>query len=164
MSSLDVKKENQVVEVEQELIPVEDYLTIKINHGKEDRELFMAHGMLLMLVSYVETLDQFILSYSDPQTQRNLLQLVLAPRDEKGNIVEDDFNYDSLGINLEQANVILKWIEEHVLNFFIESAERTKSSVKSPRVQKLMRLLNGMSDSNTEMQSAGPLTNEEVTS
>ena len=136
--------------------------TIELRIGEGTKEFFMSAALVRTLVSVVGTGEQFAEMLTSPDLQSQLMAFVLCPRDEKGR-AQEDFYLDGVKISTSEGKRLLKWIEDHVLYFFIDSAETAKQSMEGPAIQKLMELLNGLRASLPEMPSAGPSTADPAT-
>lgn len=132
----------------------DDTLTISLRSGRKD--LFMSAGLIRELISYVDDNQKFLGMWTDQTFQLFLMHVVLAPRDEKGKITTDDVSIVNAEIGVSESRVLLKWIEDHILYFFIENAETAKRAVTGPALTKLVHLLSGSALSAEQKQSAGP--------
>lgn len=135
--------------------PLNDFLTIT-NRQNEKVELFMSAALVRTIVEMVGDQENFLNIYTDNKVQTIMLETVLVPRDAKGRPTVEDFTLTEVQIGASQQTAILQWVQEHVLNFFIESAETAKQSMLGTRFQRLTVLLNGSQDLQEPKQSAGP--------
>lgn len=147
----------------QEMELPNDLLQIKIKRDTEDKELFMSAGMLRAIVGWVGTADRFIDVFTDPQIQLEILGFILAPKGADGK-VQEGFNLDTLEISPAEGDKVLKWVEAHILHFFIGNAKTLKASLESQQMKKLMALLSGMEDLQNGKPSSGPTNVEDVIS
>lgn len=138
-----------------------DTLIVKTHRGNQELEVFMAAGMIRAIVTYLGDEERFIEMYTDPKVQNDLMTFVLAPKNEKG-IMDPQFALDSLELSISEADKLLDWIQEHVMNFFIKRAETLLKQENGGGIQKLIALFSGSQTLQDEKQSAGLTTVDTV--
>jgi hypothetical protein len=99
---------------------------IEVLIGDEKRELFMSFGLLNESTRLVGDLNRVAAIGLNPDLSIQILAAVLAPRDAKGRIA-DDFVLPEM--SPENAEQILDWVKEHVLDFFIRRLRKTLTLV-----------------------------------
>jgi len=110
-----------------------DLLTIDFE-GKP-RELFMSFGLLHELIPIVGDLTNVGMIAINTELRVNVLNAVLAARDDHGRIAEplDVFN---LKISAKDFQRLVHWVQEHLLDFFIGAIESATEAHK-PHLDRL---------------------------
>ena len=130
------------------------YLTVKLGKEGVPKELFMSSALNQRLLAILDD-SNFIMLHADAQLQTETLTEVFRPVDEKGR-VDKDFSYETIQLDVEQANEVLAWVEAHLAYFFIAKAERFQKSLESPLMARLTQSVSGSVALMQEKQSAGP--------
>lgn len=93
---------------------------ITVNIAGQGRELFMSFGLLNEIASLVGSPEGVPTLSFDPSASHALLELVLAKRDKRGNIIrEEDEPIVPLDLEPDAAEAIIDWAGTHALDFFI---------------------------------------------
>lgn len=102
-----------------------DKITIKIDN--EDYELFMSFGLLHKLASLVETPEMVPQMLVVGDLREKVLRVLLTKRDRSGKVIGDPVeNIDDVLISRKDAEKVLTWAMEHVLDFFVESLRKIR--------------------------------------
>ncbi|BAQ50289.1 hypothetical protein [Methylobacterium aquaticum] len=99
---------------------------LRVNISGEDRDLFMSFGLLNEVASLVGSPEGVPTLSFNPPTAHALLELVLAKRDKRGNILRDDEEpivpHD---LDPDVGETIIDWAGAHVLDFFIRRFKKS---------------------------------------
>lgn len=129
----------------------------------EKREIFMSAALCQILI---KTCEQNSENVSDIYTNAGLQELlvieVLRPRSLRGD-PEGDFTLSMAPISTSAMQPFKAWILEHILYFFIDSAQTAQQGIQGTAFQKLTDLLLGSQVSVPEKLSAGATDAEVVT-
>ena len=109
----------------------DDYFKVKFNRtpgsdeAPEPKELFMSFTAINALTSVVGSIENIGAISSEPTMREYVIMYFLYPRDADGKLPElfTDAHLDEINITRESAQDLLKWVTEHVLDFFIQAAE-----------------------------------------
>ena len=114
-----------------------EYIEVKING--ETRDIKMTFGMLNNLCQIVGEVDNVPALHVDAYTRGRVMVELLSERDSRGKI-RSEAELDSTDISIEDAEALLNWAGDHVLDFFLKALERTKAMQDKhmPRVKALM--------------------------
>lgn len=89
----------------------------------EDRTLFMSFGLLNELCSLVGSAERVPLIDADADLAASVIAVVLIPRFPNGKPSVNSADYVEPGITMKQADEILDWVKENVLDFFCRRIE-----------------------------------------
>lgn len=94
---------------------------LTVNVGGTDRTLFMSFGLLNEIAALVGGPDQVPELSFNPVVSTSALNLLLAARDKRGNIIPptDDEPAVPLDLDPEAAEAMIDWAGAHVLDFFV---------------------------------------------
>ncbi|WP_238277413.1 MULTISPECIES: hypothetical protein [Methylobacterium] len=111
-------------------------LKIKLDPDKdESRELFMSFGLLNEISALVGGVEGVPNLSFDPQTALTALEIVLAPRDERGAVLSaSEAGSDAISVHHIQPEVaeqILDWIGAHALDFFVRRFDKSATLLAS---------------------------------
>lgn len=105
-----------------------DTLTVQIDG--EDRELFISYGLLATLSRLIGDEKNIALISFDDDIRDHTLKAVLAERTKGGKIIKPVEDVFDVNISVKDVNAILTWVTEHLLDFFVQSLERTQMVLK----------------------------------
>lgn len=88
---------------------------------KTKLEVFMSYGVLTLLTSYVPKIEQAATIMTNSDLQRIYAQILLAPKDEKGqpDVQKVDLNNDHY--SLDAILDLVTWGVDHVISFLFKS-------------------------------------------
>lgn len=120
---------------------------INVDLGDASTEVFMSYGLLNEIVTMVNDIDSVATIGVDHELRNNVLNALLAERDEDGNIVAN-VNWYKMSLSPEEMNRLIAWVSEHVFDFFLKSFENANSlkEANEERLKKLLSSLDGFSD------------------
>lgn len=123
-----------------------------------NREIKMTYGLLQRLASRFSDLGQVENLSLDSNLQNDLINEVLAERDENGHIKNPDKDY-SLDLPLSEGEKIMNWISEHIIDFFISRLQAQTEAAKQlqPLVEELKKTVAEVQEANKQSkpQSSG---------
>lgn len=117
---------------------MEDIYTIK----QTGRQIKMTYGLLQKLASRFNDLGQVENLSLDYNLQNDLINEVLAERDENGQREIPLKDY-SLELSLDEGKALMDWISGHIIDFFISQLQaQTKAAEKlQPLVEELQKTI-----------------------
>lgn len=132
---------------------------IKTTVNGEQKEVFMSAGMIRQLAIVTSDLEDISSVYLDPSSQERCLVTLLVERDARGTPVEDVDKLTMMAFEMEpnDADVLAKWVGDHLLAFFIKGARNMNQSVKlqEEAFQNLAQSLTGTKASMETKPSVG---------
>lgn len=152
------------MENNQELVELNPRIRVEVNG--ESKEIFMSEGLcstLAQLFTKQETPTSEL--YLNPELRQKVLVICLADRDKRGTALKD-YTVNDFEMTVKQADEVYFWAIDHILDFFIQGAQKTVSVLNDPqsRLIRLMPSENGTRPSAIEKHSAGPSDAEKATS
>lgn len=123
--------------------------TIHVTYDGKDKEIRMTYGLQQLLCSRVSSLEAVENMYLDATLQTVLMNDVLAERDEKGNVVEENKQW-AMWLNVEDGERLMDWITGHLVDFFI-----SRSRAQQKATGKVMDLIKEMSKTLEIVQEKG---------
>lgn len=123
--------------------------TIHVTYDGKDKEIRMTYGLQQLLCSRVSSLEAVENMYLDATLQTVLMNDVLAERDEKGNVVEENKQW-AMWLNVEDGERLMDWISGHLVDFFI-----SRSRAQQKATGKVMDLIKEMSKTLEIVQEKG---------
>lgn len=101
---------------------------LKVTIGDTQRELYMSFGLLNEVASLVGGPDGIPQLSFNPAISTALLELILAERDKRGNLIRpEDESIVPRDLDPEIAEEIIDWAGDHCLDFFVRRfAKSTK--------------------------------------
>lgn len=124
-------RENMTDKKAAELKRPNDSITVKLN--EKNQTYIMTAGLIRWLVKLADPDGlgpqealQNIFSKSDIQAL--IISEAIRLRDERGNPVGDEsnYNYYNVPLDVEDAHALTKWIGEHIIYFLLKNAESIK--------------------------------------
>lgn len=125
--------------------------TISIKIGDQPREVTMYFGRLDELAEVVGSFERLPEMDFDARTRRAVLEICLAPRDERGRRTEADWSIPP-ELSIEDAEAILDFSKEHLADFFLGRLEKHLRSLQAngERLTGVGSSLNGLAGSASE--------------
>jgi len=102
--------------------------TITVKSAGSDREIKMSYGLLTVLASHVGDPDRIPFIPMDHTLRDAVMVEMLAVR-EKGRPVEPLTAAD-IDIEMDDAENLIRWAQEHLIGFFLRSAKELKSQAE----------------------------------
>jgi hypothetical protein len=96
---------------------------IAITVDGQPKELFMSFGLLSECLAIVQDLPNVAMLGIQAELRNSVLFCVLSERDPKGKIVGDGYNPFVTEVSTEDAMVVIRWVAEHTLSFFLKAME-----------------------------------------
>lgn len=108
------------------------------------KEVKMTFGLLNVLCRVVGEVDVAALMSLDGDVRERVLIETLSPRDKKG-VITEEISIFEIGASTEEVVVLLDWVQEHVLGFFVQRGQKTAEVVSelNKKVVALAALLPG---------------------
>lgn len=129
---------------------MQDKLTVRI--GDKDREIFMSYGLLNTLTRVIGDPAVVPAIAIDPDLRGKVLAEVLAERKKSGKVSAAVKDIDDLEISIEDVELLIDWVMEHVMSFFVRRME--KISAISSRHEKTLKHLESSLDGSKGSVSA----------
>lgn len=101
---------------------------IQVN-GKA-KEVKMTFGLLNQMCGMCGEPEDALMFGIHAELREEALRLMLSERDDQGRIVED-VNLFNTEVDANEVAELLDWAGAHVLDFFLNAAEKTKSTGES---------------------------------
>lgn len=99
---------------------------LDVTIGGVDRSLGMPFGLLNELTAMLGGPETVATVHFDPSVRTTVLQMVLATRDKRGKITnEEDDPIVPYDMDQETAEAIIDWVAAHCLDFFIRQFEKS---------------------------------------
>lgn len=98
------------------------------------KNIHMTFGLLNLLCRVVGELDGTALMALDNDMRHKLLVELLSPRDSEGNITAQT-NPDTIESSVETVSDLLFWAQEHLFDFFVKAATKSKAAAEKHRLQ-----------------------------
>lgn len=150
--------------------------TFQIEVDGEKREIFMSYGLLNMLATYVQDVENLLQIGLDPITHANVALVLLAPRDKRNRpqLVSKNedgeevaFDLFEVSVSRDDVNDLVDWAGDHLSDFFMKGmrqsmkrAESQKDLMRemSEKTKELESLTTGLPNSPSLKSAAGPST------
>lgn len=88
-----------------------------------EREIFMSYGLLNVLTTVVDDITNVALIKLDAKMRNAVLVECLAERKPSGKVKTAVKDIDDVEISIEHVELILGWVQVHVLDFLLRSAK-----------------------------------------
>jgi hypothetical protein len=96
-----------------------DTLTVTVDGQK--REILMSYGLLNELSRHIQDPAQIPAIAVNADVRDTVLKAVLAGRKKSGKITTPVEDLDEIDISLADIELILGWVGEHLMGFFVRS-------------------------------------------
>lgn len=138
-----------------ERVPPAEHIDVRI--GGKATTIFMSFGMRRALVAALGSMEHIDRILIDADLGDRLMAVALQERDKAGKITTPK-ELDDIEISLADADALLNWISEHLLDFFMKRLESTKAvgDKFGPMLLNLMASMTGSEASASPTASAGP--------
>ena len=116
-----------------------------------NREIKMTYGLLQRLASRFNDLGQVENVSLDANLQNDLINEVLAERDENGARELPDKDY-SLELSIQDGEKLMDWISGHIIDFFISRLRAQTKAAKQlqPLVEDLQKTITEVQEANNQ--------------
>lgn len=116
-----------------------------------NREIKMSYGLLQKLASRFNDLGQVENLSLDSNLQNDLINEVLAERDDHG-LPKDPGKDYSLELSISEGEKLMNWISEHIIDFFISRLQAQTEAAKQlqPLVEKLQETVAQVQEANNQ--------------
>ena len=102
---------------------------IQINANEKPRTIKMSFGLLNRLCIIAGDAEGCVTMMIEPSMQNRILLEVFAERNEEGQIVIAA-DLDSYDLSTNDVMILLDWVSEHVLDFFLRALEMAQNLQK----------------------------------
>lgn len=100
--------------------------TLTVTVDGAERELFMSYGLLTKLSKELETADAVGAVPHDPELRDRVLKVALTERSKTGKAKKEIKDLDDVEISIEDVELVLGWVMEHLTGFFVRGLQKTK--------------------------------------
>ena len=104
---------------------MKDTFELKTATG-ETKEIHMSYGLLDVLCRTVGEMDGAALLALDNDIRAQMIIEILSERDEKGSVTTPISPF-SIKFPLEQVSEMLGWAQEHIFDFFVKAATKSRA-------------------------------------
>lgn len=98
---------------------MDDYFSVTV--GETEHKLFMSAAKQNRAVAIVRPLDDLGAIFTDTKVQEDLIMLFLRP-------VTKAESLDDLEMSTDQAEALVEWISEFIIDFFTKGLLKTKKA------------------------------------
>lgn len=102
--------------------------TLSVTKDGKPCSLFMSFGLLNQLTRLMGDIDQLPMLAVDPVLQEKVLVEIFTERDARGNPTNIPSLYE-VNVSIEDIDLILNFVGDHIANFFMVAAERSQKRV-----------------------------------
>lgn len=131
----------------------------------EARDIFMSFGLLNELTGVVGDPLRCAQLYLDPDLRTVVVGACLHERDKRGKIIKEVKAITDVEVNIEEVELLLGWVADHMLSFFSRSLKTILAM--GPQLSEMEALVEtgdlkpsmvGSNASRSKKVSAGPTT------
>lgn len=117
----------------------------------KDREIKMTYGLLQILASRFTDLGQIENLNIDSTLQNEVINEVLAERDEDGQKKNPKKDY-SMTLTVSEGETLMEWISGHIIDFFISrlQAQTATAEKLKPLVEELQKTIAEVQEANNQ--------------
>lgn len=133
-----------------------DKLSVTVNGT--DYTLFMSYSVLNRLTRLAGNLEDFNGMFVDPEVQEQVVFECVKRKCKPADAKMADLSLEDFEIGVEDADKIVTWAGDHVVDFFLKAFNNAQNASKrmEPLAQNLMSSLDGTETSTSKTPSAGP--------
>ena len=93
-----------------------------------NQEVFMSYGLLTELARSIPSIDVLPAIVGDNDLRDAFLKTLLAKRETSGRVIESKL-VTELNLSIEDAERLIEWGQEHLLDFFLRRLKKAQEQV-----------------------------------
>lgn len=95
-----------------------------------NQSIFMSYGLLNILCEHVGNYQNIPTIDFNPELSATVVLTMLIPRHPSGKPKVALKDFEAPGLSIDQAGILLDWMKEHVLSFFMQRMLKNLAIVK----------------------------------